>query len=208
MRKAQVTCFRPFMLLVKSFTPVSLTKLYLKSLPDILSFKFLGERVYEDEGDQATSAYGPVVEDEAEQYLNSSEADSLPDVPTNTKFLAQSKGHRRELIWKSPNTSSWSLEDVARRYEASLRQSHFQKVLNSRQGSTARIGHYCRGYRRTEIILTPHLDQSGIISHTSPVPHEICSVCGEEVSEKEVFDCRCGSLGKLSDNLFKILAVD
>ena len=56
--------------------------------------------------------------------------------------------------------------------------------------------HWCPGYNRIEITLTPDIARSAIISHLTPIPHEICPVCKEVVKDAEIFACICGRVGK------------
>ena len=54
----------------------------------------------------------------------------------------------------------------------------------------------CSGYNRVKITLTPDIAQSAIVSHLTPIPHEICPVCKEIVKDAEIFACICGRDGK------------
>jgi hypothetical protein len=61
---------------------------------------------------------------------------------------------------------------------------------------TIKTAHQCPGYNRIEIILTPDIACSTIVSHLTPIPHEICPVCKEIVKDAEIFACICGHDGK------------
>jgi hypothetical protein len=56
----------------------------------------------------------------------------------------------------------------------------------------ARTAHRCPGYNRIEITLTANITRSAIVSHSSPIPHEICPVCKEVVKDTDIFNCICG----------------
>ena len=60
-----------------------------------------------------------------------------------------------------------------------------------------RTAHRCPGYNRIEITLTANITHSAIISHSSPIPHEICPVCKQVVKDTDVFNCICGGDGEL-----------
>lgn len=107
-------------------------------------------------------------------------------------------GHRRELVWKSQNEKNSSLQDICLEFKAfldSLTPSS-EPALHRRRGRyTVRTAHRCPGYNRTEITLTPSITRSAIVSHSTPLPHEICPVCDRVVQDVEIFDCICGEEG-------------
>ena len=61
---------------------------------------------------------------------------------------------------------------------------------------TGRTAHRCPGYNRIEITLTANITRSAIVSHSSPIPHEICPVCKQVVKDTDVFNCICGGDGE------------
>jgi hypothetical protein len=107
-------------------------------------------------------------------------------------------GHRRELVWKFQDEKNSSLEDIYFEFKAYLDSlpPSSEPVLHRRRGRyTVRTVHRCPGYNRTEITLTPSITRSAIVSHSTPLPNEICSVCCRVVQDVEIFDCICGGEG-------------
>jgi hypothetical protein len=108
-------------------------------------------------------------------------------------------GHRRELVWKSHDEKNSSLKDIGFEFKTfvdSLPPSS-EPALHRRRGRyTVRTVHRCPGYNRTEITLTPSITRSAIVSHSTPLPHEICPVCHRVVQDVEIFDCICGGEGQ------------
>lgn len=107
-------------------------------------------------------------------------------------------GHRRELVWKSQNEKNSSLQDICFEFKAFLDTlpPSSEPALQRRRGRyTVRTAHRCPGYNRTEITLTPSITRSAIVSHSTPLPHEICPVCDRVVQDVEIFDCICGGQG-------------
>jgi len=92
-----------------------------------------------------------------------------------------------------------SLHDISCQFQNFL-NAHLlssEPALNRRRGRyTARTAHRCPGYNRIEITLTANITRSAIVSHSSPIPHEICPVCKEVVTDTEVFNCICGGNGE------------
>lgn len=130
-------------------------------------------------------------ENETEGHLPG--PDQLGHGSASRKSPQKAKGHRRELVWKSQSATLGSLQEIGRHYQASLARFRSENILVHRRGHSAtQIIHRCLGYKRTEIILTPDIERSSIVSHESPVPNEICSICGEDVGTAEIFDCSCG----------------
>jgi len=104
---------------------------------------------------------------------------------------------RRELVWKSQNNETVSLDDIARQFQSFLLTFSTDLGLNRRRGRyTTKTAHRCPGYNRIEITLTPDIARSAIVSHLTPTPHEICPVCKEIVKDAEIFACICGCDGK------------
>lgn len=125
-----------------------------------------------------------------------------PGVPsTNASFknpLGRPRidGHRRELVWKSEDEKNSSLEDISLEFKAFLVDTlplSSEPMLHHRRGRySVPTAHRCPGYNRTEITLTPSIRRSAIVSHSTPLPHEICRVCNRVVQDLEIFDCICG----------------
>lgn len=113
--------------------------------------------------------------------------------------LRKSSGsaRRRELVWKSPKNETVSLEEIARQFQSFLLTFSTELGFNRRRGRyTRKTAHRCPGYNRIEITLTPDIARSAIVSHLTPIPHEICPVCKEIVKDAEIFACICGRDGK------------
>ena len=103
---------------------------------------------------------------------------------------------RRELVWKSQNNETVFLEEIARQFQSSLLTFSTELGFNRRRGRyTKKTAHRCPGYNRIEITLTPNIARSAIVSHLTPIPHEICPVCREIVKDAEIFACICGCDG-------------
>ena len=106
---------------------------------------------------------------------------------------------RQELVWKSPTAEAVSLNDISHQFQNFLNADLFssQPALNRRRGRyAARTAHRCPGYNRIEITLTADITRSAIVSHSSPIPHEICLVCKEVVKDTDIFNCMCGNSGE------------
>ena len=104
---------------------------------------------------------------------------------------------RRELVWKSPKNQTVSLEETAEQFQSFLLTFSTELEFNRRRGRyTTKTAHRCPGYNRIEITLTPDISRSAIVSHLTPIPHEICPVCKEIVKDAEIFACICGREGK------------
>ena len=104
---------------------------------------------------------------------------------------------RRELVWRTEKNDTVSLEEIARQFQSFQLTSFTELGFNRRRGRyTTKTAHRCPGYNRIEITLTPHIARSVIVSHLTPIPHEICPVCKEIVKDAEIFACICGREGK------------
>ena len=104
---------------------------------------------------------------------------------------------RLELVWKSPKNETVSLEETAEQFQSFLLTFSTELEFNRRRGRyTTKTAHRCPGYNRIEITLTPDISRSAIVSHLTPIPHEICPVCKEIVKDAEIFACICGREGK------------
>lgn len=112
--------------------------------------------------------------------------------------LPTTDGHRRELVWKPQDEKYLSLEEIYFEFKTfldSLSPSS-EPALHRRHGRYAiRTVHRCPGYNRTEITLSPSIARSAIVSHSTPLPNEICPVCNRVVQDVEMFDCICGGEG-------------
>jgi len=108
-------------------------------------------------------------------------------------------GHRQELVWKSATERPVTLSDISHQFQIFLNAYLLssEPALNCRRGRyTGRAAHRCPGYNRIEITLTANITSSAIVSHSSPIPHEICPVCKEVVKGTDVFNCICGGDGE------------
>ena len=104
---------------------------------------------------------------------------------------------RRELVWRTEKNDTVSLEEIAHQFQSFQLTSSKELGFNRRRGRyTTKTAHRCPGYNRIEITLTPHIARSAIVSHLTPIPHEICPVCKEIVKDTEIFACICGRDGK------------
>ena len=119
--------------------------------------------------------------------------------PSSRRLLPKSSpcAYRRELVWKSQNNETVSLEEIARQFQSFLLKFSRELGFNRRRGRyTTKTAHRCPGYNRIEITLTPDIARSAIVSHLTPIPHEICPVCKEVVKDAEIFACICGRDGR------------
>ena len=109
-------------------------------------------------------------------------------------------GRRRELVWKYPTAEAVvTLNDISHQFQNFLNAylSSSEPALNRRRGRyAARTAHRCPGYNRVEITLTADVTRSAVVLHSSPIPHEICLVCGEVVKDTDILNCVCGGDGE------------
>ena len=149
------------------------------------NFTFFG---YGDEGDEGLQGIASTSESATlSRNLSSKKLGKLPI-----------DGHRRELVWKSQDEKNSSLEDIYSEFKAFLDSlpPSSEPALHRRRGRyTIRSVHRCPGYNRTEITLTPSIARSAIVSHSTPLPNEICPVCNRVVQDVEIYDCICGGEG-------------
>ena len=121
-------------------------------------------------------------------------------VPRRSPRRLRLNGHRQELVWKSSTAQAViTLNDISHQFQNFLNAhlSSSEPALNHRRGRyTARTAHRCPGYNRVEITLTADIARSAIVLHSSPIPHEICTVCREVVKDTDIFNCVCGSDGE------------
>jgi len=143
-------------------------------------------------------------ENQIEELDSSGPALSLPTSgrpsPRRLPGKLRPNGRRQELVWKYPTAETVvPLNDISHQFQSFLNAylSSSEPALNHRRGRyTARTAHRCPGYNRVEITLTADVTRSAIVLHSSPIPHEICPVCGEVVKDTEVFNCVCGVDGE------------
>ena len=124
---------------------------------------------------------------------------ALPDASRSSisRPLRKSSARRRELVWRSQKNETVSLEEIAVQFQRFLPTFSTELGFNRRRGRyTTKTAHRCPGYNRVEITLTPEIARSAIVSHLTPIPHEICPVCKEIVKDAEIFACICGRDGK------------
>jgi len=147
------------------------------------------------QGQQIQRAYA----DEFEELDSSGTPSSGRLFPRISPPQVLPSGRRQELVWKSPTAEAVSLNDISRQFQNFLNAYLLssEPALNHRRGRyTARTSHRCPGYNRIEITLTANITRSAIVSHSSPLPHEICPVCKEVVNCTDVFNCICGGDGE------------
>jgi hypothetical protein len=165
---------------------------------------FLGQQIQRAYVDEFDTNVDDLPEDRFEELDSSS---PIPFSPTSgrpsprrspRKLLPN--GRRQELVWKYPTTEAIvTLNDISHQFQNFLNAylSSSDLPLNHRRGRyMARTAHRCPGYNRVEITLTADVTRSAIVLHSSPIPHEICPVCGEVVKDTEIFNCICGGDGK------------
>ncbi|KAJ7784152.1 hypothetical protein B0H16DRAFT_290647 [Mycena metata] len=100
---------------------------------------------------------------------------------------------RREYVWRAMDRGKQSLATVADQMTTHLNiaLARLQRLTQTDE----RRAHRCRGYTREEITLAPTIVDSAIVSHDTPRPLEICSICHEIVGLDERFQCICGDSG-------------
>ena len=122
---------------------------------------------------------------------------ALPNASSMSRKTLSSSARRRELVWRSDGIGTVSLEEIARQFKSSVLTFSTELEFNHRRGRyTTKTAHRCPGYSRIEITLTPDIARSAVVSHLTPIPHEICPVCKEIVKDAEIFACICGRDGK------------
>ena len=132
------------------------------------------------------------------QGISSTSAVSSRKISSEKPGRLPIDGHRRELVWKSQDAKHLSLEDIYFKFKAFLDSlpASYEPALHRRRGRyTIKTFHRCSGYNRTEITLTPSITRSAIVSHSTPLPNEICAVCHRVIQDAEIFDCICGGEG-------------
>ena len=122
---------------------------------------------------------------------------ALPDALSKSRRTLSPSARRRELVWRSDGNETVSLEEISRQFKSSIHTFSTELGFNRRRGRyTTKTAHRCPGYNRIEITLTPDIARSAVVSHLTPIPHEICPVCKEIVKDAEIFACICGRDGK------------
>jgi hypothetical protein len=97
---------------------------------------------------------------------------------------------RREYVWRIIDRGQQSLATVAHRITLDLDTN--LSPLHRLTQMDGLSPHRCAGYVREEITLTTTTLDSAVVSHDTPTPLEICSICHEVVALHEAFDCICG----------------
>ena len=166
--------------------------------------KFLGQQIQRANVDEFDTNVDDLPENRFEELDSSGPASSSPTSgrpsPRRLPRKLRPNGRRQELVWKYPTAEAVvTLSDISHQFQNFLNAylSSSDPTLNRRRGRyTARTAHRCPGYNRVEITLTADVTRSAIIVHSSPIPHEICLVCGEVVNDTDVFNCVCGRDGE------------
>ncbi|KDR80442.1 hypothetical protein GALMADRAFT_242885 [Galerina marginata CBS 339.88] len=156
------------------------------------------QRTYHDKFDDAVpdNQFGEFNDDSSS--LTTPASLSATTSKLSPRSLRCPSGRRQELVWRSLTTDTVALNDISRQFQSFLNfhRSSSESALSQRRGRyTARTSHRCPGYSRIEVTLTTDILRSAIVSYSSPTPGEICPVCREVVTEKEIFSCLCGNLG-------------
>ncbi|KAJ7269589.1 hypothetical protein C8J57DRAFT_316465, partial [Mycena rebaudengoi] len=157
-----------------------------------MAFKDANRQLYRDEVDRTT--------DTAPDFLTGSYStinlDSFlgQQSPTEASISVGSAG-RRELIWKSSDKGVTLAEvsEQAQEFLFYLRTAHTGRIIRHYVSSTkSKSYHRCPGYSREEIILGSQAHSTVIVSHSTPSPREVCTVCGHIVEDGGWFRCGCG----------------
>ncbi|PPQ68451.1 hypothetical protein CVT26_006038 [Gymnopilus dilepis] len=172
--------------------------------------------IEEDDNTEELSS-GPSLEEADFPAFSAGQTSSSPFMGSQAQPRT-ANGRRCEVVWKPPKEGSATLSDISARFNLALASSssslNLGSVPRSRRHSK-KLAHRCPGYKRLEIALTPRPSKSAVISYDTPLPTEICSVCGEvvgfdqkvvefdreivesdhevvESDHKEIFSCACG----------------
>ena len=153
---------------------------------------------------EADASAGTLFVDTKGSNLNVSSASNMSEssISSRRPLASESRksnpsAHRRELVWRPQKNEKVSLEEIALQFKRFLPTFSSDLGFNRRRGRyTTKTAHRCPGYNRVEITLTPEIARSAIVSHLTPIPHEICPVCKEVVKDAEIFACICGRDGK------------
>jgi hypothetical protein len=161
---------------------------------------FLGLQIQRADVDEFDTNVDDLPENRFEELDSSGPTPSSPTSgrpsPRRSSRKLCPNGRRQELVWKYQTAEAVvTLNDISHQFQNFLNAylSSSELALNRRRGRyTARTAHRCPGYNRVEITLTADVTRSAIVLHSSPIPHEICPVCGEVVKDTDIFNCVCG----------------
>ncbi|KAJ7277846.1 hypothetical protein C8J57DRAFT_1465713 [Mycena rebaudengoi] len=156
-------------------------------IEDITYLAIAGDEVDRKADIASDSLTGP-------QSTVSLDSSSGPQPPTDDSSSVASAG-RRELIWKSSDDGA-TLKEVSEQVEEflfCLRTPRARRQIRRYVSSGGSKSHHrCPGYSREEIILGSQAHSTVIVSHSSPSPQEVCTVCGDIVDDGGWFSCGCG----------------
>ncbi|THU97662.1 hypothetical protein K435DRAFT_777951 [Dendrothele bispora CBS 962.96] len=166
----------------------------LKIFNDLCSevFKQANHLLYQDvpvEQDPSGSSLFKGKEDNTSTGSTSAPEGGPTDNPS-AQESSTSRKTRIELAWKTPPQTRATVAFIARHYKQYLERLRIGRTTTLQQlpaqsiQNFSSIHHRCSGYRKEEIVLTPHIPESAIISYTAPFLHEICSICGKCVQEE------------------------
>ena len=158
-----------------------------------------GEQIQRTYADEFDTSVNDLPENRFEELdssglVPSSPTSGRPSPRISPRELLPS-GRRQELVWKPPTAEAVSLNDISKQFRNFLNGhllSSEPALIHRRRRYMGRTAHRCPGYNRIEITLTANITRSAIVSHSSPIPHEICPVCKEVVRDTDVFNCICG----------------
>lgn len=103
---------------------------------------------------------------------------------------------RREYVWRTIERGEQSLATIAHRISLDLEMT--LSSLNTLAWTDGQSTYRCAGYIREEITLAPTTRDSAVVSHDTPGPREVCSVCHEVVGLNEALWCICGDPSNLN----------
>ncbi|KAJ7692843.1 hypothetical protein B0H17DRAFT_1179174 [Mycena rosella] len=92
---------------------------------------------------------------------------------------------RREYVWRTMDRGQQSLATVAKRMASDLNSN--PSSIHKLAWTDGRTPHRCAGYVREEITLATTTVDSAVVSHDTPSPLEICSICHEVVGLDDCF---------------------
>ncbi|KAJ7269598.1 hypothetical protein C8J57DRAFT_316598, partial [Mycena rebaudengoi] len=156
------------------------------------AFKDANRQLYRDEVDRmADVAPDSLIGSHSTVNLDSSLGQRSPSEAS----ISIGSAGRRELVWKSSDKSA-TLAEVSEQVEEflfSLRTAHTKRIIRHYVSSgRSKSHHRCPGYSREEIILGSQAHSTVIVSHSTPSPREVCTVCGHIVEDGGWFKCSCG----------------
>ena len=154
------------------------------------------EEINDDAGTQLVDAKAPISDVMSSSPSTYRLHAALPTTSSMSLISSRrppSPSARRELVWKSKNNETISLEDIAHQFQSFLLTFSTKVDFNRRRGRyTTKTAHRCPGYNRIEITLTPNIARSAIVSHLTPIPHDV--PCLKEICKRCA--CICGRDGK------------